>query len=285
MFSFQTITQILLHGKISRKKEKHIWTSVFGSNNPGSQFWKQPLSNESPSFQCICPLQNRAVDTCLSHYSDAPPQELLNNTLAEQTSGFWTHKPFAFVQGRHFSAWGWTIKLRDHIRQDLLLPWVFPTNLSCRALEAQGCREHSPHFPPASILPLAQPGTGLRPAEKHSRFSHLLHLPHPIPRGIQKANRANRYTKYVIFEPSNQSPRATSLKNSWHKISLVSWWPLQANWGLLWNYSTSTAIGSSCHPKLSEKTSSDPSFSLPPIITFQMFLLFLQRGNLLEKKL
>ena len=39
IFSSQTITQILLHGKILRKKEKHIWTSVFGSNNPGSQFW------------------------------------------------------------------------------------------------------------------------------------------------------------------------------------------------------------------------------------------------------
>lgn len=183
---------------------------MFSSNNPGNQFWKQSLSNESPGFQCICPLPNRAIDTCLSHYSHVTPQEVLSNTswtdqwlLDTETLRICPRKtPFSTRMNNQGQ--------RSHNTRSTGALGV-SHNLSCRTLEALGCREHSPHFPPVSIPPPAQPGTGL-PAEKLSWLSHLLHLPQPIPRGIQKTNQANRFAG--MFEPSNQSPEVTSLKKS-----------------------------------------------------------------------
>lgn len=145
---------------------------MFGSNNPGSQFWKKSLSNESPGFQCIWPLQNRAIDTCLSHYSHAPPQEVLNNTLAEQTSGSWTHKPFALAQGRHFSAIEWTIKLRDHITQDLLLPWVFPTTSAAEHLRHRDVESTPLTFHLPLLLLQHSPG----PASSQQKNFHGSHI-------------------------------------------------------------------------------------------------------------
>lgn len=207
---------------------------MFGSNNPESQFWEQSLSNESPSFQCICPLPNRAVNTCLSHYTHVCPQKVLNNTLAEQTIDSWTHKPFALVQARHFSARGWANELRDHITQGLLL-----VALGVSQLQSTGGTETQralPSFPTCLHSSSSTAWDWPPPSRKLSWFSSLLHLPQSTPRHMKKPNRAKRFA--AVFEPSNQSPEV-SLENSCTKSlsSLVMAHArlLQAWGALLWN--------------------------------------------------
>lgn len=93
-----------------------------------------------------------------------------------------------------------------------------------------------------------------------------------------------RLTVTVMFEPLKLSPGVTSLKNQQHTISLLSQWPLWAKKSLLWNHSTFIPIRSNGFSKLPEEASLDPYFSLSPIITLQMFLLFLYKEGIFEEK-
>lgn len=182
--SSQIVTQILLQDKTPRKKEKHIWTSVFGSNNPGSQFWKQSLSNESPSFQCFCPLQNKASDICLSHYSHITSSQV------------------------HFS---WA----DQRLLDIPILCICPRKmlLSMRTNSSETLKTKSLPLLPLLLLFFLQYHLGLISQQWNSPGSHMCCI---FCNLYQSPNQADRP------ELSNQSSEITSLETSCHKASLFS---------------------------------------------------------------
>lgn len=91
----------------------------------------------------------------------------------------------------------------------------------------------------------------------------------------KKPNQTNKFT--AVFEALKLSPDITSLKNSTKSLFSLNGQcePTKASCE-----STSIPIRFNGYPKLPEKASLDPYFSLSPTITFQMFLLFLHKEGI-----
>lgn len=165
---------------------------MFSSNNPGSQFWKQSLSNESPSFQCFCPLQNKASDICLSHYI---------HTRSSQV---------------HFS---WA----DQQLLDIPILCICPRKmlLSMRISSSETLKTKSLPLLPLLLLFFLQYHLGPISQQRNSPGSHICCIFHTSYQSPNQADRSE-LTKSELWDniTGNQLPQS---------LSFLSQWPLQSS--------------------------------------------------------